>query len=64
MTYITLFSDFALYLEGYLVDEHHTFGQCVDKRHKDDPIINLGHSDIFHGPVILCHVLLEYQTMG
>ena len=48
MTYISRFSDFVLCLEGYLVDEQSSFfvalSQCDTKF---DPIINLGHSDLY-----------------
>ena len=44
MTYISWFSDFALPLEGYLMDEYHTLRQCNTKI---DFLINVGHSDLY-----------------
>ena len=46
MTYILRSNDFALYLEDYLMYEHHTFWmrQCDVTF---DLKINIGHSDLY-----------------
>ena len=51
MTYISRSSDFALYLEDYLMYVHHTFGVWIGMTS------NVGHWPIFHGPVIVPYTL-------
>ena len=47
MTYILRSSDFALYLEDYLIYDHHTFGIIS----QFDPVFdlkkNVGHCDLY-----------------
>ena len=40
------------------MDECHTFGKCVF-----DLKINLGHSDLFHGPVIFLLLLFAVKNI-
>ena len=57
VTYISWASDFALYLENYLMDEDHTLDNG-SVWHKDWPHkIYIGQWLIFCGPVILLNVL-------
>ena len=55
MTYISQSSNFALYLDEYLVNKHYTFGLSQYDLKFDFKIV--GHSDIFHGSVILLYIL-------
>ena len=43
MTYISLFSNFALYLEEYLMYKHRTYGFMS----QSDTKINVGHSTLY-----------------
>ena len=46
MIYISWSDDFALYLEDYLMYEHHTLGLCVSKT-TFDLKINVVHCDLY-----------------
>ena len=59
LTYISWCSDFALYLENYLMDEGHT-SDNGSVWHKDWPHkICVGQWPIFGGPVILLHIFIS-----
>ena len=47
MTCISRSSDFALYLEDYLMYEHHTLGLCIQDDLMFDLKINIGPCDLY-----------------
>ena len=47
MTYISWSSDFALYLEDYLMYVHHTFGSMNQYDQTFDLKIYVGHCDLY-----------------
>ena len=47
MTYISWSSEFALYLEDYLIYEHHYFGIMSQYDLMFDLKINVGHCDLY-----------------
>ena len=47
MTYISWFSDFALYLEDYLMNEHDSFGIMVQYDRTFDLKIKIYHCDLY-----------------
>ena len=47
MTYISRSSDFALYLEDFLIYEHHTSGLWVSMTRHFDLKIKVGHCDLY-----------------
>ena len=65
MTYISQSSDFVLYLEDYLMYEHHTLGLWVGITW-DVWLKNKCMSlwPIFHGPVILCYIFKTKTWVG
>ena len=57
LTYISWFSDFAQYLQDYLMDEHHSWYDG-SVWHKDWPHqVYVGQWPLFYGPQILLHIL-------
>ena len=60
VTYISWSSDFALYLEDYLMDKCHNWNigsmWCKDLPHK----MYVGQWPTFHGPVILSYILKTF----
>ena len=60
VTYISWSSDFALYLEDYLMDKSHNWNigsmWCKDYPHK----MYVGQWPTFHGPVILKYILKTF----
>ena len=66
MTYTSWSSDFALYLEDYLIYEHHTIILIMSRY---DPMfdlkINVGQSNLFfRGPMILPYSLKTIQWLN
>ena len=71
MTYISWSSDFALYLEDYLIYELNTSGIMCQYDTTFDLKINVGHCDIFHGLMIFAlyleledHLMYEHHSLG
>ena len=64
VTYISWSSDFALYFEGYLINEHHTLGLWVSMTWNWPQNICRSLWSIFHGPAILPYILKTIWYMN